>query len=109
MANESIPHHTLESEGPVVVEKTNGKKAKAEDVVKTIDLELHGKESLDTITVVKRNGMLVPFRRDRIMMAIESAWRATKGIDQTVALSQEDYLAVRKVTENVVNEINRSA
>ena len=31
-------------------------------------------------TVVKRNGTLVPFRRDRILRAIEAAFRDTKKI-----------------------------
>ena len=37
-------------------------------------------ESTDECTVVKRDGMLVPFRKDRVERAIELAFRATKNI-----------------------------
>jgi len=39
-----------------------------------------------TFTVVKRNGTIVPFRKERIFKAIESALRDTKKIDKETPL-----------------------
>ncbi|MBX7138202.1 MAG: ribonucleoside-diphosphate reductase subunit alpha [Oligoflexia bacterium] len=58
-----------------------------------------------TITVVKRNGMLVPFRRDRIASAIEAAFRATHKVPVTAPLPQELYSAVQRVSAEVVDEV----
>jgi ribonucleoside-diphosphate reductase alpha chain len=65
--------------------------------------------SLDTFTVVKRNGMLVPFRRDRIFTAVEAAFRATKEISITAPLPQEVYSQVQKVTVEVEKEVDAQA
>jgi ribonucleoside-diphosphate reductase alpha chain len=53
--------------------------------------------SLRDVTVVKRNGMMVPFRPDRIQSAVESAFRATHNIPVTEPLSPEHYSSVREV------------
>lgn len=62
-----------------------------------------------TLTVVKRNGMLVPFRRDRIANAIEAAFRATFNIPSTAPLPQELYSAVQHVTEAVALQVKENA
>lgn len=64
---------------------------------------------LDTFTVVKRNGMLVPFRRDRIFNAIESAFRATRKIPISAPLPQEVYSQAQSVVNEVVNEVEVQA
>ncbi len=56
------------------------------------------------LTVVKRNGTIVPFRRDRIAAAIEAAFRATHEISQSAPLPQDLYSAVQSVTAEVVGE-----
>lgn len=61
------------------------------------------------LTVVKRNGMLVPFRRDRILSAIEKAFRATKEIPITSPLPQDIYSAVQEVTDAVLTEVREQA
>jgi ribonucleoside-diphosphate reductase alpha chain len=66
---------------------------------------IQGRAPLSLITVVKRNGMLVPFRRDRIVHAIESALRATHNIDITAPLPQEYYT----ITQSVVDKVTQSA
>ena len=53
-------------------------------------------------TVVKRNGTLVPFRRDRILHAIESAFRDTK---QNEALDSEQQQIVSRITDIVVKQV----
>lgn len=61
-----------------------------------------GPTSLDQCTVVKRNGMLVPFRTDRIARAIELAFRATREMPASEPLAREDHVAVQEVTKRVV-------
>jgi ribonucleoside-diphosphate reductase alpha chain len=56
-------------------------------------------------TVVKRNGTLVPFRRDRILRAIEAAFRDTKKIAEGVPLDSEVKQAVETVTDQVVRQV----
>ena len=60
---------------------------------------------LTHFTVVKRNGMLVPFRKDRVASAVEAAFRAHHSIPATVPLSQELHLIVQRVTDLVVEEV----
>ena len=55
-------------------------------------------------TVVKRNGMLVPFRRERILVALEAAFRDTRKIPRSEPLPQDIYNMVRHVSELVVEE-----
>ncbi|WKZ58017.1 MAG: ribonucleoside-diphosphate reductase subunit alpha [Bdellovibrionota bacterium] len=61
------------------------------------------------MTVVKRNGMLVPFRRDRIATAVEAAFRAVKGISITEPLPHDIYTTVQSVTDEVVKEARARA
>lgn len=62
------------------------------------------KEINHPITVVKRNGMLVPFRRDRIANALECAFRDTKKIGKTDPLPPHILKAIQQVTDLVVEE-----
>lgn len=55
-------------------------------------------------TVVKRGGMMVPFRRERIFVAIEAAFRETKKIPRSEPLQQETYNMVQQITDLVVEE-----
>ena len=61
-----------------------------------------GKNSL---TVVKRNGAMVPFHRERIFKAIEAAFRDTKKVDKLTALEEELVQTIDKVTEGVVEQL----
>jgi ribonucleoside-diphosphate reductase alpha chain len=62
-----------------------------------------------TLTVVKRNGMLVPFRRDRIFSAIEAAFRDEKKIPATSPLPQDIYSAVQSIAAEVSKECETQA
>jgi ribonucleoside-diphosphate reductase alpha chain len=75
--------------------------ASQEAGVRTIDL--------NAITVVKRSGSLVPFRKERIARAIELAFRATKGISETAPLPQELYTVVQSLTEQVAQAVTLEA
>ena len=61
-------------------------------------------KDLRTFSVVKRDGMLVPFRRDRIASAVEAAFRAVKGISITQPLPQDVYSIVQQVADSVTEE-----
>lgn len=56
-------------------------------------------------TVVKRNGTLVPFRRERILKAIEAAFRDTKKIPVTGALDADVEQMVGQMTDLVVKQL----
>jgi ribonucleoside-diphosphate reductase alpha chain len=69
--------------------------------VRTVDL--------NSITVVKRSGSLVPFRKERIARAIELAFRATKGIAETAPLPQDIQTVVHGLTEQVAQAVSLEA
>jgi ribonucleoside-diphosphate reductase alpha chain len=61
------------------------------------------KESgIDRFTVVKRNGSIVPFRRERIKRAIDLAFHDTRKIPFDALLSELDQIEVEKVTDQVM-------
>lgn len=61
------------------------------------------KESgIDRFTVVKRNGSIVPFRRERIKRAIDLAFHDTRKIPFDTHLSELDLFEVEKVTDQVM-------
>lgn len=60
-------------------------------------------------TVVKRNGTLVPFRKDRIYRALEAAFRDTKKVAKSDPLPEEYKEAVEQMTDIIVAEIFRLA
>lgn len=62
-------------------------------------------EDLSSLTVVKRNGMMVPFRKDRILNAIEAAWRATNNIPGSEPLPHEGYKKVQSIAGEVVEGV----
>ncbi len=62
------------------------------------------RKRLAEMTVVKRNGILVPFRRDRIATAIEASFREIKGIAKSEPLPQTIYTTVQNITNDVVAE-----
>lgn len=78
--------------------------------------QLRGLEDLNTMdetmqqtspqvyTIVKRNGMLVPFRKERISYALEAAFRDTKKISQPEPLPREIQQVIREIADLVVEE-----
>lgn len=59
----------------------------------------------NSFTVVKRNGSMVPFRRDRIFKAIEAAFRDTKKVSKLETLSEELTQTIDQVTDQVVKQL----
>ncbi len=64
-----------------------------------------GADKANHFTVVKRNGSIVPFRRERIQHALEAAFRDTKNIAKTETLSQAVLLMVEEVTDLVIDQL----
>ena len=60
------------------------------------------KKSVERFTVVKRNGSIVPFRRDRIHRAIDLAFHDTRKIPFDTKLAELDQDEVEKVTDQVM-------
>lgn len=56
-------------------------------------------------TVVKRNGTLVPFRRERILHAIEAAFRDTKKAPVPTPLDSELKKVIEQMTDLVVKQV----
>lgn len=63
--------------------------------------------SLDTslLTVVKRNGRIVPFNRERIEKAIELAFRDTKKVPKTETLPPAMSQTINRLTDSVVLQV----
>ncbi|NGX39253.1 MAG: Ribonucleoside-diphosphate reductase 1 subunit alpha [Chlamydiae bacterium] len=61
---------------------------------------------LSSFTVVKRNGILVPFREKRIYHAVEAAFRDTKQVKKNEALSEEIAEVVGETTKLVVEKLS---
>jgi len=60
-------------------------------------------------TVVKRNGKLVPFHRERIANAIEYAFRDTKKLSKDASLSTDIKETVEHLTSLVVDQVTTMA
>ncbi len=59
----------------------------------------------ESFTVVKRNGSIVPFRKERIFRAVEAAFRDTKKISKAETLPKEVVSMVEEVTDSVVSQL----
>lgn len=62
-------------------------------------------DRIQRCTVVKRNGSIVPFRRERISRAIEAAFRDTKKMSKETALPQELTQTVETITDLVIVDL----
>ncbi|HKY99590.1 MAG TPA: ATP cone domain-containing protein, partial [Rhabdochlamydiaceae bacterium] len=62
-------------------------------------------QKIDHFTVVKRNGTIVPFRRERILRAIESAFRDTKKISKEEPLSSDLLKITKELTDSVIKQL----
>lgn len=60
-------------------------------------------------TIVKRNGMLVPFRKERIFKALEAAFRDTKKIGPAQPLPEDLKKTIDSITNLVVEEAAKAA
>jgi len=56
------------------------------------------------ITVVKRNGAIVPFRKERIARALKAAFCDTNKVESESSLTEEALLTIDEITKQVVNQ-----
>jgi ribonucleoside-diphosphate reductase alpha chain len=66
-------------------------------------------DTMQRFTVVKRNGSIVPFRRERISRAIEAAFRDTKKIEKDHPLTQELTQTIGMITDLVIADLHNLA
>jgi ribonucleoside-diphosphate reductase alpha chain len=62
------------------------------------------KRDVEQLTLVKRDGSLVPFRRKRIEQAIEAAFRDVKKIGKTEKLTSDLKESIDEVTSQVIEK-----
>ncbi len=62
-------------------------------------------ETIPGYTIMKRNGMFVPFRRERIVNALESAFRDTKKIEHPLPVPDSIRHTIAAITDLVVQEV----
>ena len=55
-------------------------------------------------TVVKRNGSILPFKRERIYRALESAFRDTKKLPKPALLPEDVLETIDQITKQIVDE-----
>lgn len=64
-----------------------------------------GKPHMERFTVVKRNGTIVPFHRDRIDRAIDMAFHDTKKVPFETPLTEEWQQVVKLVADRVIEQL----
>ncbi len=68
-------------------------------------LQANKGENASQYTVVKRDGSLVPYRKERIYNAIEAAFRDTRKVSKTDPLTSEIKNCIQEVTDYVSEEV----
>lgn len=81
--------------------KTAGSALSAAEISSALKKE----QNIERFTVVKRNGSIVPFRRERISHAVEAAFRDTKKVPKETTLDLDLKKIVEQVTDLVISEL----
>lgn len=66
---------------------------------------LKQEQNMQRFTIVKRNGSIVPFRKERISQAIEMAFRDTRKVGKDAPLDAELAKAVLEITDMVICDL----
>lgn len=66
---------------------------------------IKSQEPLQEFTVVKRNGAIIPFRKERIQKALNAAFRDTKKIPSHEELPKDIACAIDEVTDLVLSHL----
>jgi ribonucleoside-diphosphate reductase alpha chain len=77
----------------------------AAEISSAVKKEQNIMDKMQRFTIVKRNGSIVPFRREKISHAIDSAFRDTKKVLKEEALDLELAKTVDQMTDLVVNDL----
>ncbi len=80
------------------------KSTSTQDLISAIK-DQGGKPDISRFTVVKRNGTIVPFHRDRIDRAIDMAFHDTKKVPFETPLSDEWLQVVKLVADRVIEQL----
>ncbi len=78
-------------------------------MMKKNTLEVEANPTTTTYRVVKRNGTIVPFRRERILYAITLAFRETKKIGGEQPLDPKIEEVIEKLTDRIVSHLLKLA
>ncbi len=89
----------------VLQEKSIGSPTAAEIATIVKEEVKPSQDKMQRFTIVKRNGSIVPFRRDRIHQAVEAAFRDTKKIQKTDKIPADIALVIEEVTDLVINHL----
>lgn len=95
-----------------MIKKTSDFEGSIDNIsTETLD-PLKGKGSTEVLTnviVVKRDGSLVPFRKERIVRAITLAFRDTKKILEDQPLTEQLTLEIERITHRVMTQLLKLA
>ena len=80
-------------------------KSKQTSFLEESTVTVKSKKKETQYTVVKRNGTLVPFKRDRILRAIEAAFRDTKKVPEPQPIDSELVQTINHITDLVVKQV----
>ncbi len=87
------------------VPKTANSALSAAEISSALKKEQNAFDKIQRFTVVKRNGSIVPFRRERISHAVEAAFRDTKKVSKETALDAELKKIIEQITDLVISEL----
>src|SRR5690348_9733968 len=87
------------------VPKTAGSALSAAEISSALKKEQNAIDKIQKFTIVKRNGSIVPFRRERISHAVEAAFRDTKKVPKETALDAELKKTTEQITDLVISEL----
>lgn len=77
----------------------------ASEISNALKKDINVQEMIQQFTVVKRNGTIVPFRKERISKALHAAFRDTKKIDKESKLPEEILSTIEHITGIVIVDL----
>ncbi len=93
------------SSSSVLREKSTGSPTVAEIATILKEEVKPSQDKMHRFTIVKRNGSIVPFRRDRIHRALEAAFRDTKKVQKTDEVPADMAVVIEEMTDLVINHL----
>lgn len=75
------------------------------DISSAVKQEISNMDKMQKLTVVKRSGSLVPFRKERIEHVVEAAFRDTKKVDKQAPLPDELRQAIDAITQLILSDL----
>ncbi|MGC1878091.1 MAG: ribonucleoside-diphosphate reductase subunit alpha [Rhabdochlamydiaceae bacterium] len=88
-----------------VIEQPTSTAPSAAEISSVLKKESNIMDKIQHFAVVKRNGSLVPFRRERIFRAVVAAFRDTKKVSKETPLPQELNQTVEQITDLVITDL----